>query len=211
MIDELKLSDIFDVVSSNSNHRVVAYVNGRPVDFEPPGVPYAGVPMAERIQFDSRFRNVRSLSLDGPRVVVHLGPKTVYAYALDESDESRSELWRLRIILESAKVNSVNLFYRTWGAAIAVAIAYLVGAVSLAPEGVAPNWILLGVVAMGVIAYLFVTMIFIGFRRIQIRVNVQPGDRTRLNYGQFFLGTISGIIVAVIGAFVTAWLGSGRP
>lgn len=135
-------------------------------------------------------------------VWIHLGPRLPYVYSLSTEPPAVAVLWKTRHVLRSARRSFGTMLFRTWGAAISVAVAFIGAAWALGSPANAPaitisTWLISGALAL----YLVATVITGISRRIIIDIR-SPGDSGVV--GRWAANTASAILVGVVVALVSA-------
>ena len=147
----------------------------------------------DELAHDPRFRTIRSIAFIG-NVTVHLGPKSIYAYAAVDSASNRSALFQIREVLVDAKRRPGTIALRTWGAAITTSAAFIAAALLFQPDTSSRTISVLLVGAAGLI-YLFAAFYAGALRRVIIRA------RNEANSG-FWKRNSDGLAVATMAAII---------
>lgn len=133
------LSDIYWAVSACSEASggwdsfVRTEVNGRTIDGTRPEWVHQDWSPVDQVTHDPRIGRVKSVAFISREVTVHLGPRTVYAYGTGDTAEVRGALFAIEHAIGRAVRRPGAFLVRTWGAAIAVAVAFLIGANAFRP------------------------------------------------------------------------------
>jgi hypothetical protein len=205
------LGDLFRAVADASpewmQSQVRTEVNGRNVDSTRPEWTGPDWSPVEPVACDPRFGRIRSVAFIGPEVVVHLGPRTVFAYSVSSTAAARGALFRIERLLKEARRKPGTFLLRTWGAAIAVAAAFTLGVAAFRPWDERSQRALLAVGAALVVYLLAAT--YVGcFRRVLLE---PAATREHSGYWQRNKDPIvAGTVATVIGGLMlTALLALG--
>lgn len=202
-----QLIDILAEVRKSNGKQLRVEVNGSKLDdsLVHPEHP-TNQSLIDKIAFEQRYRFIRSIAMIGD-VTVHLGPRTVYAYATVDNEDTRAVLHKVQEVLEEAKRKPGTIALRTWVAAPLVALAFIAGALLFQPDQPYRSASIFFVGAAAVL-YMF-TALYAGLlRRVIIRARFDHNDGFwKRNSDNLAIGTISAVLAAFIVAAVAALAG----
>lgn len=198
------LNAIANILRSGGSGRLRIYVNGDEVLF-PEGP--AWIPKAiDIVQEPRTYEEVRTVALANDRVRVYFA-RAASASSSTADPQSLGALWAVRKVLESARWRFGTFLFRTWGAAVAVTVAFLVALYGFEVEPVSARDVAATSLLLALGLYLVITLgIGLG-RRVRLDLRRQD-ERRRVGLDaaiQALVIPVGGLLVNALWPLITAW------
>lgn len=185
------LEDLRDAVAS-AQGRAEIEANGRTVT------------ELDEIWWEPRVGRVHWVKIDGGSVVLHAGPRSLYAYAKAPHQGERAALLEIESICWSARRRFGAFLLRTWGGFLATGMAVALAGLAWAPTGVAAKVAIGTAGALGIASVLGAA--YYGVARRVAFVSDRP-TFWRENAAALIATALVGTASALVGTYLAITIG----